>query len=199
MRFKLIESIDIDDDKKLHQKFFNKRVNARKEGIPFSLTFEDFCSLVREAGLTSSQLGFSGNKYVLARYGDKGGYELGNCRFITQKENADEKVITDKSREASRNNAIKMNQQNALLSKDEISARIKNSPKQQAHTALRRARAEEHHKELDAQKNPSDKGERNSQYGTYWITNGIIDMKWSDKKGAIPSGWVRGRAKKQSL
>lgn len=195
MKFLLVENNVLNDDGKLYRKFSNKRANAQKEGIPFSLTFDDFCSLVRDAGLVSSQLGFSGSKYVLARYGDKGGYELGNCRFITQAENAKEKIITDKSREASRNNAIKMNQQNALLSTNELSDRIKSSLKQQAYTALRKAQAEERHKTLDAQKNPSYKGERNSQFGTFWITDGVENKKWSSSKGDIPQGWRRGRVK----
>ena len=48
-------------------------------------------NLVNEAGLKSSQLGFTGEGYVLGRCNDSGGYEPGNCRFITQKENSDEK------------------------------------------------------------------------------------------------------------
>jgi hypothetical protein len=47
--------------------------------------------LVADAGLKSSQLGYTGEGYVLGRYNDSGNYEIGNCRFITQKENSDEK------------------------------------------------------------------------------------------------------------
>ena len=79
----------INDDGKLRQRFCNKRVNAAKENIEFNLTFEEYCDLVQEAGLVSSQLGFAGTgkNYVLARYNDEGPYEIGNCRFITQHEN----------------------------------------------------------------------------------------------------------------
>lgn len=35
-------------------------------------------------------------------------------------------------------------------------------------------------------------GERNSQFGTYWITNGIRNRKLS-KSIAVPIGWWRGR------
>lgn len=83
--------IRVDDDGKLYQKFLNKRINAKKENIQFGLTFEEYCNLVFEARLLSSQLGFTGNNYVLARYKDRGGYIVGNCRFITQQENSDEK------------------------------------------------------------------------------------------------------------
>lgn len=81
----------LDDDGKLMRKWYNKRVNAKAEGLECKLTFDEYCQLVDEAGLVSSQLGFTGEGYVLARYNDTGNYEIGNCRFITQKENSDEK------------------------------------------------------------------------------------------------------------
>lgn len=81
----------LDDDGKLKDKWKNKRVNAEHEGIEFTLSFMEYLELVDNAGLKSSQLGFTGEGYVLARYGDAGGYTFGNCRFITQKENSDEK------------------------------------------------------------------------------------------------------------
>lgn len=83
--------LELDDDGKLMQRWRNKRVNAKKEGIECKLSFDEYCTLVKEAGLVSSQLGFTGEKYVLGRYNDEGDYTLENCRFITQKENNDEK------------------------------------------------------------------------------------------------------------
>ena len=35
--------------------------------------------------------------------------------------------------------------------------------------------------------------DKNSQYGTYWITNGYTNMKWSDKRGNLPAGYYKGR------
>lgn len=99
----------LDDDKKLKRRYINKRVNAAKENIGFHLTFEDYAHLVKEAGLVSSQLGFTGEGYVLARYDDTGDYEVSNCRFITQKENADEKKASIAARNASFNNIQKYN------------------------------------------------------------------------------------------
>ena len=83
--------LDLDDDGKLKRKWINKCVNAKKEGLECELTYEEFCLLVSQANLVSSQLGFTGKGYVLARYNDSGNYTLKNCRFITQKENSDEK------------------------------------------------------------------------------------------------------------
>lgn len=97
----------IDDDGKLKRRFINKRVNSSKEGIDFELTFEEYCKLVKKAGLVSSQLGFTGENYVLARYKDKGSYRIGNCRFITHQENMREQKKTKKQKDASRRNAKK--------------------------------------------------------------------------------------------
>jgi hypothetical protein len=90
-RVKTPLELELDDDNKLIQRWRNKCVNAKKEGIECKLTFDEYCQLVKDAGLKSSQLGFTGEGYVLARYNDSGDYEIGNCRFITQKENSDEK------------------------------------------------------------------------------------------------------------
>lgn len=110
----------LDDDGKLYQKWLNKRNNAKAEGIKFYLTYEDYCFLVEEAYLKSSDLGFSGNKFVLARIKDKGPYKLGNCRFITQKENLRErkplsKISKDRAVEK-RRITRKRNKQSCLIS-----------------------------------------------------------------------------------
>lgn len=51
-----------------------------------------------------------------------------------------------------------------------------------------------HHTEETKQKlrNPKNKGEENSQYGTMWITNGNESKKVM-KHDSIPEGWIRGR------
>jgi hypothetical protein len=97
----------LNDDGKLKRKFINKRVNAAKEGIEFDLTYSEFKSLVLKAGLVSSDLGFTGRGYVLARRHDVGPYRVGNCRFITQKENASERKVSKRSSNASRKNQKK--------------------------------------------------------------------------------------------
>ena len=73
----------LDDDGKLHQKYSNKRVNAKKENIEFNLSFDEYKELMARGGYKSSDLGFTGNNIVLARYEDNGGYTIDNCRFIT--------------------------------------------------------------------------------------------------------------------
>lgn len=83
--------LEVDDDNKIKRRYSNKRVNARAEGIEFELSLYEYCTLVKEANLTSSQLGYTGDGYVLARYNDCGPYKYGNCRFITHKENCEER------------------------------------------------------------------------------------------------------------
>ena len=183
----------LDDDGKLRIKWKNKIVNAKKEGLNCCLTFQEYCYLVDKANLKSSNLGFNGDKYVLARYNDKGDYTIDNCRFITQKENSLEKVKSDKSIIASQNNIKKVIIQNSLLTFDERSNRIKNglekSQKVQKRKLESKIKLEEKRKLL----NPSYCGSNNSQYGTYWLTNGINNIKWSNNKGPIPEGYRRGR------
>lgn len=121
------EEIDeLNDDGKLYRRWMNKKVNATKEGLECELSYEEYCYLVKQAGLKSSQLGFKGEKYVLARYNDSGNYSIGNCRFITQYENTKERKLSEKSIIASRNNIQKFNNENKK-NKKETSLKIKES------------------------------------------------------------------------
>lgn len=53
-----------------------------------------------------------------------------------------------------------------------------------------RTHAEETKRKISETKRGSGVGEKNSQFGTFWITNGIDNAKSS---GYIPEGWRRGR------
>ena len=59
----------------------------------------DIIQLLEEAGITPDQVGKHRGDYCLARYGDKGKYQLGNCRFITMEENIAERVSPSLSQE----------------------------------------------------------------------------------------------------
>ena len=91
-------------DRKLKQKFWNKRVNAAKESIEFNLTLEQFVQLMESSNITLDDLHIKGHH--LSHYNDSGAYEIGNCRFVHYLENYAEKKISDKAREASRRNII---------------------------------------------------------------------------------------------
>lgn len=75
-----------------------KKYHAAEHGIDFNLSFEDYASLLVEAGITEADVGRGAEKYCLGRYGDEGPYELGNCRFITNRENGIEGTDTRKRR-----------------------------------------------------------------------------------------------------
>lgn len=90
----------------LKQKFWNKRVNAKKEGIDFCLTLDKFLALMREAGIQESDLHIKG--YHLSRYFDNGAYKEGNCRFVPYLDNYAEKKVSAKASAASRRTALAM-------------------------------------------------------------------------------------------
>lgn len=183
----------VDDDGKLKRKWINKRVNAQKEGIDFCLSFDEFRFLVQDAGLRSSDLGFTGKYYVLARYGDSGPYSFGNCRFITQAQNALEKKQTAKTRAASSKNAKIASEAAKAFGKPELSKRVRNGMSESEILRNRRTQQEQARAAKRAALNPSYTEERNSQYGSFWITDGSVNKKWSVSKGDIPEGFRRGR------
>lgn len=187
----------LDDDGKLYRKWFNKKVNAKKEGLSCNLTFSEYCQLVDEAGLLSSQLGFKGEGYVLARYDDKGDYCLGNCRFITQKENANERKLSEFAMQTMRENARLMNEYNKHDPNHNhlVLEGMKKSP----YYIEKKKRAEAKKKARFEAANPNLRGSNNSQYGTYWITNGKTNIKWRVEKGDIPEGFVKGMTHKNKL
>jgi len=60
---------------------------AKARGVPFLLTFDEWCAIWRESG-KFAQRGHRGDQYVMARFGDVGPYAVGNVRIITARENA---------------------------------------------------------------------------------------------------------------
>lgn len=174
------------DDKLLYRKWRNKMINASKEGIPFDLTFEQFFILKENAGLKTEDLGFSGKGYVLARYNDEGGYTFGNCRFITQSENAKEKKISKKNREASRRNIAKVN---SNRTGKEISEQLKRSVKFQSYVHKRQKEAIRKIMLKRSKMHKSYMGNKNSQYGKHWFTNGKENISAFE----CPEGFYRGR------
>lgn len=88
--------------RQLKQKFWNKRVNAAKEGIEFNLTLDQFIGLMDDKNLAVEDLHIMG--YHLSRHNDSGAYEIGNCEFKFYLDNYAEKKISEKARKASRKN-----------------------------------------------------------------------------------------------
>ena len=64
----------------------HQQVNARVRGIPFLMTFDQWWSIWERSGHWHKR-GRKRGQYVMARYGDRGGYEVGNVRIVTVREN----------------------------------------------------------------------------------------------------------------
>ena len=165
---------DLDDDKKLYLRYRDKKNNSENQQVGFILTFDDYCSLVAEAGIVSSKIGRA--KYHLARIKDKGPYEIGNCRFVWYKINLAEK----------RKPVI------------DLAYRIKASERSRKYYSENpgpftgRKHKEESKKLIGAANSIKLAGRGNSQFGTCWITNGVSNTKM--KRGlALPNGWKLGR------
>ena len=66
------------------------RGRAKRRGDKCHLTLEQLDQLLDDAGITMDDVGQQSQQYCLGRYGDTGNYEMGNCRFITIRENVQE-------------------------------------------------------------------------------------------------------------
>jgi hypothetical protein len=73
----------------LRRKFASHKGDAKRRGIPFLLTFDEWLGIWEASGRLPER-GHGQGRYVMARCGDRGGYELGNVRVILFEENARE-------------------------------------------------------------------------------------------------------------
>lgn len=153
----------------LQRKIDHKRYNAEKAGLRFLLTRAQVESLLDQAGITVHQ--WTNGCYNLARYEDQGDYAPGNCRFITHLENARERKVSDETR--------------AALSRAASIPHTWWIGRRHSESAKRKTGAANAIKQL---------GEHNSQFGSYWITNGTENRKWRDSNGKVPEGFMRGRS-----
>lgn len=162
---------DVDDDGELNNKYRHKKWNAKRNGRRCLLSYGEYVLLVRDAGIKSSDIG--PGRYHLARYGDQGNYEIGNCRFIPHHENAAEMVPNPAA----------------------ISAALKKYYADHPGSFLGRRHAEESKRRIGDANAVAQLGARNSQHGTCWVTDGVASRKLSraDLESGLPDGWRRGR------
>lgn len=169
-----------------------KKASAQGNHIDCLLSYHDYCMLVKEANLRSSDIGYHGKGYDLARYNDEGPYKLGNCRFITHKENTKERKISSKMVESFNKARIAHNEymhQYPEKFRESIRRRVQSSEKFQNRKQLSYLKQLEY----ESKRDPRYSQQHNSQFGTHWITNGVANKKWHPDKGAIPEGWYLGR------
>lgn len=76
------------------RRIFNaQKNNAKRRGIEFKLTFDEWEQLWDRSGCWAFR-GRRSAEYCMARCGDVGAYEVGNVRIITNHENQKEHVYT---------------------------------------------------------------------------------------------------------
>ena len=90
-----LETKLINEGAKIGRYIYNKEKDSRRckwsgKMIQFKLSPSDIYSLLRESGITMSDIGVHSDSYVLGRDCDFGDYELGNCKFVTKAENSKE-------------------------------------------------------------------------------------------------------------
>ena len=83
----------LSEDTKTIWKYYTAK-KLRKGESPFLLTPQELMRLMDDAGIAANDIGQKSHQYQLARHNDTGNYEVGNCRFITAKENQNEKTTT---------------------------------------------------------------------------------------------------------
>jgi len=84
-----------------------------------------------------------------------------------------------------------------MAKKGRFSKVLMNPDKQKEISDLARSSCAREKRKNTMLKNNHQQGEKNSNYGTYWLTNGIVSIKWSDSKGDFPSGFSKGRVIKK--
>jgi len=79
--------------------FHRHRGHAKQRGIAFLLTFSEWFAIWRESGKWA-QRGYHKGQYVMARFGDKGPYAVGNVHICSCSENLAERDWERMSRAA---------------------------------------------------------------------------------------------------
>lgn len=69
--------------------YMKHRQDAKMRGVPWLITFEEWWSVWDASGKWPER-GHCSGQYVMARYGDRGPYAVGNVRIITCNENVAE-------------------------------------------------------------------------------------------------------------
>ncbi|WP_018322556.1 hypothetical protein [Bradyrhizobium sp. WSM2793] len=72
--------------RRLRTDFIEHRVNAKDRGIGFQLTFSQWLEIWIASGKVRKR-GCRRGQYVMARYGDRGPYAIGNVKIISASEN----------------------------------------------------------------------------------------------------------------
>ena len=83
------KNLDASGTNPLHR-FTQQKRHSYRRGIEWNLIFAEWWSFWERSGKWDKR--GRGNGYVMARHGDKGGYEIGNVKIISAKENQSEYI-----------------------------------------------------------------------------------------------------------
>jgi hypothetical protein len=93
--------------------FTSHKADAKRRGIPFKFTFESWLEFWEKSGKIP-QRGHGKGKYVMARFGDKGAYSVGNVKIILFEENSKERRMSKECKEIIRAKNLGKSYQPAL-------------------------------------------------------------------------------------
>lgn len=83
--------------KDLRTVYIVQRAQAKHRNIPFLLTFEEWFKIWLDSGHLHER-GCRRGQYVMARFGDKGPYAVGNVAIITSADNLKSRQISAETR-----------------------------------------------------------------------------------------------------
>lgn len=82
----LNDGLALDDKTSRVYKYFDQRQSAAKRGVGWEITLVEWLAVWDESGKWHMR-GCRKDQYVMARYGDKGPYKVGNVEIITSSQN----------------------------------------------------------------------------------------------------------------
>jgi hypothetical protein len=88
-------------DRIARRRFTAQRAHAKKRGISFEFTFDEWWNIWQKSGRWAER-GCGKGQYVMARFGDIGPYASNNVKIITIEENSREHALTQVHTEESR-------------------------------------------------------------------------------------------------
>jgi hypothetical protein len=108
-----------------YKRFYNvQKGDAKRRGVAFLLSFDEWFNIWEKSGHLDERGAFSG-QYCMARFGDRGAYEMGNVRICTVNENHSEMIQKESSRQLLRGNKHALGLKHSKETRDRISESLR--------------------------------------------------------------------------
>lgn len=177
------KGLDHNDFDAWRQKYSNKKGDSKGY---FELTFQEYIDLAVQAGLKfPKEIGQSTSSFCLGRIGDVGPYSIDNCRFITNRQNHDEKMINGGSKRGGIKLSKYRNQPEIRRKSSEFM--YNNNPSKT--DPVKKLLSESWHKQLESGNMILD-----ANKGKHWYNNGTNELMTFQ----CPEGWDKGRILKKN-